>query len=215
MPFGPKEKHESYGLIGITNTTGGSRPLFGSSIKHERTIRLRIKKASIERSLHQEWYYGYEDLIEVELSSDQFAQFITTPNVSDGVPCTINYIGRDKMEEPPYKGQNEVFNNELQEDFKKVIDDAKSLISESTEILNKKGTLKVSERKEILDKISSFVRHIESNMPFLHKQFTRSMNKTVTAAKSEIESFYTSTVMKLGEKALKELGSPDKPLIEE
>jgi ElaB/YqjD/DUF883 family membrane-anchored ribosome-binding protein len=215
MPFGKKETHESYALIGITNTTGGSRPLFGSSIKHDRTIRLRIKKASIERSLHREWYYGYEDIIEVELSSDQFAQFITTPNVSDGVPCTINRLGGKYIETPPYKGQNDIFNKELEEDFKKAMDDARDLIKDSSEMLSSKGPLKVQDKKELLGKITKLVQHIESNMPFLHKQFTGSMNKTVTAAKAEIESFYTQTIMKMGQKALEELNKPAVPQIED
>lgn len=216
MPFGEKQEHESYGMIGLSNVScGGGVSLFGSSIKHDRVIRLRIKRADVERDLHREWYYGHESIVEVELSSSQFAEFITTPNVGDGIPCTIRYVEGKQMEDPPYRGQNEIFNNELQKDFADAMSDADGLITDVREVLNSKGPMKVTEKKELLSKLDKLVQHIKSNMPFLHKQFTRSMDKTVTAAKAEIESFYTSTIMKMGKKALESGYKPETPQIEE
>ena len=214
MPLEEKQKHESYGMIGITHTTCGGAALFGSSIKHDRMITLRIKRASVERSLHKEWYYGYEPIVEVQLSASQFAQFITTPNVGEGVPCTIKYVEGKRMEEPPYRGQNEIFNDELQEKFNKALSDTDDLIRDANDMLDSKGPMKVADKKKLLGKLNGLVQHIKSNMPFLHKQFTRSMDKTVTAAKAEIEEFYTSTIMKLGKKALEEGNKPETPMIE-
>ena len=76
------------------------------------------------------------------------------------------------------------------------------------------NNLKVADKKELHGKLFSLVQHIKSNMPFLHKQFTRSMDKTVSAAKSEIEEFYNSTIMKMGKKALENGHVPKKPMIE-
>ena len=209
------ETHESYGMISISHVQGCSSPLFGSSIKHDRTIQLRINKGAVKRDLHQERYSADENIIEVELSAAQFATFITTPNVGSGVPCTIRRVEGKQMEYPDYKGHNEVFQEELREDVRETMLQANELAKEARGILSKKGALKVADRDELLNSINSLTQHINSNMPFLHRQFAKSMEKTVTAAKSEIEQFYTSTIMKMGKKALAENGGIDIPMIEE
>jgi hypothetical protein len=216
MPFGEKQEHESYGMIGISHVQcGGGVSLFGSSIKHDRVIRLRIKRANVERDLHREWYHGNESVVEIDLSASQFAQFITTPNVGDGIPCTLRYVEGVEMDKPPYRGQNEMFNRELQKDFLDAMSGADELLKESRDMLDSKGAMKVADKKKLLGKLDSLIQHIKANMPFLHKQFTRSMDKTVTAAKAEIEDFYTSAIMKMGKRALEAGHKPDVPQIEE
>ena len=216
MPFGEKQEHESYGMIGISHITcSGGQSLFGSSIKHDRMIRLTIKRADIERSLHQDWYHGNGSIVAIDLSAAQFAQFITTPNVGDGIPCTIRYVEGKRMEDPPYLGQNEIFSQELQDKFIKAMEDSDELVASARDLLESKGAMKVADKKKLLGKIHMLVQHVKSNMPWLHKQFTRSMDKTVHAAKAEIEEFYTSACMKLGKNALKEGNKPKTPMIGE
>ncbi len=213
--FGEKKEHPSYGMIGLSHITcSGGVPMFGSSIKHDRWITLRIKRADVERGLKQNRYHGNETLIEVSLSAAQFAEFITTPNLGDGIPCTLNRVNGETMPPPPYKGHNEIFNEELNDDFKKAMEDSDYLVDEAEEMLSSKGPMKVADKKILLGKIRSLVQHIKSNMPFLHKQFTRSMDKTVSVAKAEVEHFYTSTVMRLGIKAIEEGNALKKPMIE-
>ena len=209
-------KHESYGMIGISHLNCSTpQPLFGSSIKHDRFISLKIKTADLTRHLHKEWYYGNDSIIEVYLSAAQFTEFITNPNIGDGVPCTIAYHNGETKEKPPYLGQNEMFKEELKDDFRKAMEDADSLAAEAKELLTRNGILKVAERKKLLHEIEMLTQHIKANIPFLHTQFTRAMNKTVSAAKVEIESFYTSTILKLGKKALEKLNNPKVPEIGE
>lgn len=204
MPFGKVDKHESYGMIGMCHSTCSQpKPLFGSSIKHGHTIKIRISRAVVERDLHQEWYHARDrGAVEIEMSASQFAQFITTPNIGDGVPCTIKRIDGKMMADPPYNGHNEVFNQELSDDVKKAMSDADELIDSARETLSQKRPIKASEKKDLLAKINSLVQHIKSNMPLIHKQFARSMDKTVAAAKAEVEEFYTSTIIKMGKAAL-------------
>jgi len=112
-----QEKHESYGLVGFSRTThgggGDGANLFGCSIKHNHTIVLKIKRATKERSLHDDRYYGGETLIEVEMSPNQFAEAITSMNIGDGMPCTIRYVGRQRMAECPEETMRQVFEHGL------------------------------------------------------------------------------------------------------
>ena len=165
--------------------------------------------------LHQEWFHGKDTIVEVILSKAQFTELITSPNIGDGVPCTIRYADGELKEQPPYIGQNEVFADEVQEEFSKAMEDSDEIVKYAEEILMKKGTLKVQEKKELLGKIRKLQMNVNSNIPFLHKQFTRAMNKTIGIAKQEIDGFYTNTIMKLGKKALDKLNAPSVPEIEE
>lgn len=199
-------EHNSFGMIGISNQYSNKGiPLFGSSIKHDRFICLRIKRADVTRDLHREWFFGRDDIVEVIMSASQFTNMIMSPNQGDGTPCTITYVGRKAMDPCPYFGQNEIFAEELSEDFRKAMEDADKLAKSAKEILNKKGPLKVAERKQLSGQIAHLTQHIKANMPFLHKQFTRAMDNTVHTAKAEIEHFYNSTIMRLGKKALEKL----------
>lgn len=203
-------------MIGISRVqVSPPKNLFGSSIKHSNTIRIRVYKAEVERYLHQEWFFAasHIPIVEVELSAAQFAQMITTPNVGDGVPCTITYVGGKDVKDPPYYGVNELFNEELKQDIGHILIESRKLAASIEDILEKKGPIKVSEKQELLSAIEMLTQHLESNMPFLHKQYARAMNKTVSAAKAEIEEFYTQAVMKVGKAALENGIVPDKPQI--
>ena len=79
MGFGKVSKHESYGIIGISRVTSHpAKNLFGSSVKHTHSMALRIKTASVDRHLNQDWYHAENELIEIEMSPTQFAEMITS-----------------------------------------------------------------------------------------------------------------------------------------
>jgi hypothetical protein len=92
-----EKKHPSFGMVSFSRCYGTNRRLFQSHVKNMTTVRLRIKQASVKHSLHQDHTYGEESLIEVELSPAQFAELLTSMNVGDGVPCTINYVNEKKL----------------------------------------------------------------------------------------------------------------------
>lgn len=101
------ETHESYGMVGLSRfTCGGGKGmnLFGSSIQHYSGMTLTIREAVKRRNLNREWYGGRRIIAEVTLSPAQFAEMIMTPNVGDGVPCTINFVTGEgtKAECPEY-----------------------------------------------------------------------------------------------------------------
>jgi len=203
MTDNTKETHESYGLVGISRRTGNPGPLFGSSIRHHNYIALTIKRAEKNRDLHRNWYFGREELIEIEMSNTQFAELITTMNVGDGVPCTIRHIGRQRMEDPPGVEQRQIFEDEFKDDIQKVGKKIESAIQKAEEIYNRKGNINKSDRNQVVSLLRSIAQDINSNMPFVHSQFNEAMDKTVAEAKGEIEAFVTNKITSLGIAALK------------
>lgn len=88
------ETHPAWALIGASRGQSGppGAVLFDSDIRHRNSIRIRISAASRRRDLNRDWIHAERlPFIEVELSEAQWASFISSMNVGDGVPATIRW----------------------------------------------------------------------------------------------------------------------------
>jgi hypothetical protein len=183
------ESHPSYGLLQISRATGGRGALFGSSVKHQHFIMLRIHRGEARRDLNHTWYADVgQELIEVAMSPAQFAEAITSMNMGLGVPCTIQYLGGERQPEPPFTSVRaqfkEEFEQEMKDLYKKVLDNTKDL----EEILAKKSLTK-GDRDRIRCMLGLVYRKLKDSVPFIHSQFDEAMEKTVTEAKAEVEAY--------------------------
>lgn len=204
MPIdGKKEEHESYGMLGFHRTNGGHTNLFGSSIKHQSTIRMTLKKAVKERGLNRNWYYGKGQIVEIEMSQSQFAELITSLNVGDGVPVTIKWLNGQVMENCPEENKRELFEKEFEDKMIALNNKLKTLTEETERILSDKAAPKKSDKDMILNQIRMLHQELASNIPFVASQFNEQMDKTVTEAKGEVEAFVMNKVHSLGIEGLK------------
>lgn len=197
------EKHESYGVLGFYRTSSTTSNLFGSSIKHQNTIRMRLKTASKRRRLNDTRYYGDKDIVEVEMSYNQFAEIITSMNVGDGVPVTIKRLNGQRMEECPDENIREVFEKEFAQKMKELGSRMNKLVEESEKILSDKNPLKKNDKELILSELRMLKQELSSNVPFVASQFNEQMDKTVAEAKGEVEAFVMNKVHSLGIEGLK------------
>ncbi len=203
---GTRETHESYGLLQISRTScQPAQVVFGSSIKTGNPIRLRVHRAEKHRDLHREWYHDKETIVEIEMSPAQFAEAITTLNVGVGVPCTIRYVDSKRMDKCPDEGVNELFNDEFKEDIRDVAATLTELQTEAKRILGAPGTVKKADKTALLSRIYHAEQMVRSNMPFVHEQFTRAMDKTVQQGKAEIEAFMDNAVRRVGLENMKDV----------
>ena len=205
MNFDESETHESYGIVGISRRQSSPpHNLFGSSIKHQSTMALTIKKAEKMRDLNRDWYFGRKHLIEIELSPTQFADMITGVGVGDGVPCTIRWAEGERKENPPEISQRQMYEDE----FKKTMQDFGKTcygdVQEARELLTKKGTITVKERKQVDGIITRMVGTITGTLPFIQGSFNEAMSKTVTEAKGEVDAFVMDKIISLGIEGLKD-----------
>lgn len=204
MPInGNKEEHESYGMLGFSRVSGGHSNLFGSSIKHQQTIRMVLKHAVKERGLNRDWYYGKKQIVEVEMSQNQFAELITSMNVGDGVPVTIRWLNGKSMENCPEENKRELFEKEFEDRMIELNERLGKLTEDAERILNEKSAPKKSDKELILKQLQSFRQELSSNIPFVASQFNEQMDKTVAEAKGEVEAFVMNKVHSLGIEGLK------------
>lgn len=199
-------RHPAFGMIGFSRVSGGENVLFGSSVKHNDRIVMKLKHGKQDRHLHRDNYYGRGLIAEVEMSYSQFAECITAMNVGDGVPCTIRYTEKDGC--IPAIAENnskrEQFRNEFSNTILKAMEQVQDQINEIQKSLDDKKNLGVKDRKEMISKLQQVKYNIGSNLDFCVKQFDEQMEKTTLDAKGEIEAFCQNKINSIAQAALVE-----------
>lgn len=206
--FDKSYKHESYGQISISRVQCNGAHLFGSSIKHNSFISLKINQSEmVKDDLYNTNYFGRDKIIEVNMSSAQFAELITTLNYGAGTPCTIDWVrdvGKVKYEKPFEEDANQQLEDTVNIEKDKFKERISELNTELTNVLNKKNINK-KDREELKKKIDILIRDCVDNYKFAEQQFRKNMENHITECKSEIESTLTTITSRLGEKQINNL----------
>jgi len=198
-------EHESFAVLQISRITGNIENLFGSSIQHQHFIELKIHPAYISRDLNQDWIYPMNlPYITIQMSNSQFAEAITSMNMGSGTPVTLkSLLGKDGYKEvknPPQVNKRMQIDSEFEKGMQRLSTKLKGHLPKIDEIITK---LPKKYQQEIKTRIHSLFVEIESNIPFVKRQFTEQMDKTTLEAKGEIEGFFLSKITSLGIKNLK------------
>jgi ElaB/YqjD/DUF883 family membrane-anchored ribosome-binding protein len=204
-------EHPSYCMVQFSRCQGNPGRLFGSPLQeHGSFVTLRVVEAERRHSLSRDWYFGgSKTIVEIYLSPMQFAELLTTMNVSSGVPGTLRFHGQGpgKIAKPPEDEEIEadVVARGFKEDIERIGTELKELQAKAEEILGSKGPVKAEEKKEILNGINKMVRDIVANLPFVLESFQEATERTVKAAKAEVDAFVTTAVMATGLDALQQM----------
>lgn len=197
------QKHESFGLLSIARGSTSGMTLFGSSIKHREVITLEISTAEMNRNINSDYYSPRKLLISVDMSPTQFAEAITSLNISVGVPVTIRFADGKRMSSCPFENKVAQFNSEFADDMKKI--GAKA--NQAVDMLNTLCSLPRVTKKQ-LDELRSIVtllrQDIKDDLPYVNKLFTEQIDKTVAEAKGQVEAFITSAIHQTGLKVLRD-----------
>lgn len=206
-----KDKHPSYGLIGLARCHAGGRGvrLFASRLPgHETFIKLTIREASLDFRLKEERASGAGGKVvaEVWLSSVQFAEMLTNMNVGDGVPCTIVYseAGGQRELPPALPGEPERIRESFRKDMEKAAVDLEAAAAEAEAAMGDKVPKKV--RDLVTAAFRRGITGLKSNAPFAVEQFERSTEKVAAAAKAEVDAFIATATTKMGLAALRDTG---------
>jgi len=200
------EKHESYGALEISRCQRPSTALFGSSILHENTVRLRITEAELKRDLHTDRVYPShlrkETYVDVEMSYTQFAEAITSLNIGGGIPVTVRYANGRTMEPCPYTSKDEQFRAEFSDDLKELAATVNGAVKRAEALFDSKKPLNRAEKDELLSMLKSLSVAVYSNIPFVRDSFAEQMDKTVLEAKGNIEGFIQNRMTAIANAAI-------------
>lgn len=195
-------RHPAYGTLAFNRRTGGATELFGSSIKHQDTISMKLYHAHATRKYNTDWYSTDGVIAEVEMSYSQFAEAITSMNCGVGTPVTIRWTEKDgKIPGCEWNNKREQFVREFSEKRKVATEDLHKLISVVSDIFQKK-TLNKADKDLVLKSLNRLDSQLGSNLDFVADMFNEQMDKTVLEAKGEIEAFCQNKINSIASASL-------------
>lgn len=190
-------RHESYASIQLT-APQGQASLFGSAVRHQHFISLRITRAEMKRSIQHDHLHPTEELIEVNMSHEQWGRFISSVGRGEGTPCTLRYVNGVACEAPPLINKKEEFQKEFAAKMDSLAKRVSTLKEQARELLGKKEALSRVERTTLTDMIGNICQEMESNIPYVVTCYNETMEKVTTQAVIEVESFVNSLAQRTG-----------------
>lgn len=185
-----EETHPAWGLIGASRVSAGppGATLFDSDIRHGHYVNVRLRRATRHRDLHRDWKHGDEQLIEVSMSEAQWASFVSTMNIGDGVPCTIERVGGEMMPGVEYEPRLAASMDEVDDAAHKAME----AIQTAFETYREKKTA------ANLRSLEAAINNAPSNIGFAAKSLSEHAENVVQRARADIEAMVASKAKQLG-----------------
>jgi len=195
------EVHPSFGIVVLTRSSTTGARLFGSPFKHHTVIGIDIHRAVRHRSLSNDRVHSGSLIASIAMSEAQFAHFVSSVALGEGTPCTLEYVGSERMPEPPPEAETERFHEDAKRAFAKAGKALNDALAQAQALLEKPSVTK-ADRREIETLLKRAVNTFTDHLPFTIERFDERMEKIVIAGKHEIDAYAQHTVQRLGEKAL-------------
>lgn len=198
-------KHPSFGQISFTRTNSNGTNFYGSELPQDNYISMEVRNSEIQRELTQDRYYPTgPPLIRIRMSSGQFAEMITSLNNGSGVPCTIERLVGNKVEQLPTQESRKEFVHRKFEDRMKIFANSIRENQKAAKQIVKKKTLSKQDIQDLINQLDWLTQEVESNIPFFAKCFQETMDEIVFEAKTEVENAIQHKISTLGLNALHE-----------
>jgi hypothetical protein len=200
-----RHKHPSFGQIGFSRVQSNGQYFYGSELKQDHYITMRVSNSEINRTLSADRYHAIRmPLIELRMSSNQFAEMITSINRGDGIPCTIEVLNGQRVEDlPTQESRKEFIHRKFDDRMREFANTLKTKQARVKELSAKK-ILSKEDQKELNWTVEWLTQEVASNIPFFTKCFQETMDVVVNEAKSEVENAIQHKINTLGLNALHE-----------
>lgn len=209
-PFeGERHSHPAFGQITVvkTNVSSDGIELFGSNLKHRGVLRITISTAHLDRHLSRDWIHSEKDLLSFQMSESQWASFISS-QAGASVPVTFERRAADDapvtlvpgIESP--ENMRETFDREIRERCEKYIALAAELEAALAQAASS-GKASKGRLVELQKMAHTLSVGMPNSMGFVQKQMAEAMDKTTTAAKTEVEAFVYDLATRTGLETLR------------
>lgn len=196
--------HPSFGQIRFGRVNGHA-DFYGSELTQDHFITMEVRQSEVRRELSKDWYYAHGlPLIEIRMTSGQFAEMITSLNNGGGTCCTIEMVNRQAVPKmPPQESRKEFVHRKFEERMKEFSSQIKERRNSAKELVKKK-TLSKEDVRNLSNHLDWLTMEVESNIPFFMKCFQETMDEVVYEAKTEVENAIQHKINTLGLNALHE-----------
>ena len=195
-------KHESFGQVEFHRTNGTAK-FYGSELQQDHYIVMTVSPSEISRSLTDDRYHpDTKKLIQVRMSSSQFAELITALNIGGGVPCTVEVVDGKRMADlPDQESRKEFVHRKFKDRMRQFANTIRARQQQTKELVKKK-TLSKEDVRDLTQHLDWLTAEVEQNIPFFAECFQETMDAVVVEAKTEVESALLHKVNMLGLAAL-------------
>jgi hypothetical protein len=162
--------------------------LFDSDIRHQHYVVVRLKRALRRRGLNRDWLGGREEIVEVAMSEAQWASFVSTMNVGDGVPCTIEHVDREAMPGVEHDPRLAVSMDEVGRAAEKAVEEIQAAFSAYQE----------NKTKANRQTLEYAIKNAPGNMRFAANSLSEHAENVVQRARADIEAMVVSKAEQLG-----------------
>jgi hypothetical protein len=191
------EEHPAYAQIAASRVSGSAH-LYASDFKHHHFVTVSIHRSVMNRSLSRDWPYAREEYIEVALSESQWATFVSSLNVGQGVCCTLRHRnGQTVPEIPPPSSRSDQFAEEAKKDAAEALA-ALAALAEQIDQTPMSQKAKAS----LLNHVHIARRKLNDSIPFVAKSFTEHVEGVKEAAKIEINAHVNAVITRAGLQAI-------------
>lgn len=205
--LGKQYQHPSYGVVQLSRVSG-LKTLFGSNLRHQHFVALRIGGASRyvgdsgEERIHGSSMRG--ELVEVCMSEAQFGQLLSSMNMGTGVPCTLTYVNKQQIADCPVDHVKERFQETIKEDARKLSAQLSKIKSEIAARFADPRALTKVEKQDLLKKLDLALMEMTENIPFVQEMMQEKLEEQVIAAKTEIDSHLQMRAQQIGMQNIQE-----------
>jgi hypothetical protein len=194
------ESHPAFGMIGASRVSvaGGlhnGSVLFDSDVAHQQLIRVTLSRAVRKRDGMQDRTHAIRELFEVDMSMAQWASFVSSMNVGDGVPCTIRRTETDRdvpgLEHAPRLAVS-------MQETRDAARDAFAFIKAARDAYEATPSSPAKAKKEALSKLHYAIENAAPNVDYAGKVLVEHTENVVQRARADVEAMVVSKAAQLG-----------------
>ena len=196
---GTKASHPAFGAISMFHTSG-YQSMFGSDFKHMHYISFELSEADLHRDLSHDHHYAKRVIARWRMSMAQFAQLAGQVGTHSGVPVTLEYRPDPEAKlyscpDFPLRDENDLFAVE----GSAALDEALAALNDlEAKVRDATSGLPKSKAAKLLGDVQHARAKLNSTLPFIEKSFRERMEERVQKAKTEIASWTSATLARLG-----------------
>ena len=200
-------EHPAFGVVTLSSPTGGNDMMFGSDLRHNQRMCIRVDTATLHRHLGRDWIHSDRHLIEFELSFAQFAQFITSQGCGGGTPCTLRWIAG----EGPLPGiampqsKHETHREEVKASTRKALERMQAQIDRLGELIES-GKVGKKDLAAIHRSLKITAEGMPENLAFAVESAEEALEKATSDAKIDVEAYIDLAARRIGLEAAQTLG---------
>ena len=211
--------HPAFAVIKMSVVQSSRKEkFFGSDVGHMSFINIEILPAEMHRNLSRDWVHPSKGAgLSFNMTHEQFARFITTPNRGEGVSVTLDRVPTGPVQDVPGIAAMTSKQDMLRKEVRQSVKQHLQGLSEQSELLEKlieSGKLSKKELRQISQAIKHHLQLAPGNLDFVIRSAEETLENATETAKIEVNAYVDAVANSLGVRQLRELSAAlEKPAL--